>query len=395
MTETTSTEPGPLPDNPAERYRILRRDHPVSRQAGQPWRVARYADVQRVLRDNTTFSSEVVPATVGADRAATMLFCDPPEHTRLRRLVSSAFSPRRIAQLREVIERRSEELVSEMVGKEQPDLVYELASPLPVTVIANMLGVGDGDIREFKRWSDAIFGNIGAILFGRASADVIEAATAMDAYFRDRIDRFRKAPPENLLGQLIEVETDDGKLTDAELLSFCRLLLIAGNETTTGLIVGCVRVFHELPETFAALKRDRSLIPTFVEETLRYYSPFSLTLRRVVKPIELSGQELPVGDIVLPLIASANRDDSVFERPDEFVIDRNPNPHLAFGFGVHTCLGATLARLEGQIAVASLLDHLDEITLVDHDLAALSRLGGPRTLPVNIRAISKVTSRFQ
>ena len=385
MTDTPATQPESLPDNPPERYRILRRDFPVSRQGTQPWRVARYADVQRVLRDNQTFSSEVVPATVGAGRAATMLFCDPPEHTRLRRLVGSAFSPRRIAQLREVIEARSEELVAEMVRKDQPDLVYELASPLPVTVIANMLGVGDGDIREFKRWSDAIFGNIGAILFGRANEDVVEAAVAMDAYFRERIARFREDPPENLLGQLIEVETEDGKLTDAELLSFCRLLLIAGNETTTGLIVGCVRVFHEMPATFAALKQDRSLIPTFVEETLRFYSPFSLTLRRIVEPVELSGQELPAGDIVLPLIASANRDDSVFERPDEFVIDRSPNPHLAFGFGVHTCLGATLARLEGQIAVASLLDHVDEITLVEHDLAALSRLGGPRTLPVRIQ----------
>jgi cytochrome P450 len=272
-----------------------------------------------------------------------------------------------------------------MCTKTQPDLVYELASPLPVTVIATMLGVGDGDFREFKRWSDTIFGNIGDILFRAPSGEVASAAAEMNGYFSERIARLRKEEQPHLLGRLATVETEDGKLSDEELLSFCRLLLIAGNETTTSLIVGCVRVFHDFPETFSRLKAERELIPGFIEEVLRFYSPFLLTVRRVTKPVELCGQMLSEGDIVLPLIASANRDESVFERPEEFVIDRKPNPHLAFGSGIHTCLGSALARLEGQIAVASLLDHLDGITLAEYDLEALSRLGGPRKLPVNIR----------
>jgi cytochrome P450 len=250
-----------------------------------------------------------------------------------------------------VIEKRCEELVSEMCTKEQPDLVYELASPLPVTVIADMLGVGDGDFRVFKRWSDAIFGNIGDILFRAPSEEVVAAATEMNDYFTERIARLREEEQPHLLGRLCTLETDDGRLSDEEILSFCRLLLIAGNETTTSLIVGSVRVFHEFPETFARLKGERELIPTFIEEALRFYSPFLLTVRRVAKPVELRGQKLSEGDLVLPLIASANRDEEVFERPEEFVIDRKPNQHLAFGSGIHTCLGSALARLEGQIAV--------------------------------------------
>jgi cytochrome P450 len=386
MSETEPSGPEPLPSNPFERYQILRKERPVSREANQPWRIAQYADVRQVLRDHETFSSDVAQGTLqDAGRAPTMLFSDPPEHTRLRKLLGNTFAPRSIGDQRAAIERRCEELVSQMCTKTQPDLVYELASPLPVTVIATMLGVGDGDFREFKRWSDTIFGNIGDILFRAPSGEVASAAAEMNGYFSERIARLRKEEQPHLLGRLATVETEDGKLSDEELLSFCRLLLIAGNETTTSLIVGCVRVFHDFPETFSRLKAERELIPGFIEEVLRFYSPFLLTVRRVTKPVELCGQMLSEGDIVLPLIASANRDESVFERPEEFVIDRKPNPHLAFGSGIHTCLGSALARLEGQIAVASLLDHLDGITLAEYDLEALSRLGGPRKLPVNIR----------
>ncbi|MDE0223617.1 MAG: cytochrome P450 [Gammaproteobacteria bacterium] len=172
-------------------------------------------------------------------------------------------------------------------------------------------------------------------------------------------------------------QTEDGHLADEELLSFCRLLLIAGNETTTGLITGCVRVFDEMPETFEALKGDRGLIPRFVEETLRFYSPFSATVRRTTRATELAGVAIPEGVIVLPLMASANR--------DEFVIDRDPNPHLAFGYGIHNCLGAHLARLEGRIAVAGMVSALEKIEISETaDRTQFDRLGGPSTLPVRI-----------
>ena len=269
------------------------------------------------------------------------------------------------------------------------DLVEALAAPLPVTVIARMLGVEDGNLGVFKHWSDTIFSNIAEILFAQPDESVMQAAAEMDAYFLERIAGIRNAPVDNLLGRLVETETEEGRLSNQELLSFCRLLLIAGNETTTGLITGCVRVFDEMPETFTALKQDRTLIPSFIEETLRFYSPFSATVRRTTCETELAGTLLPKGVLVVPLIASANRDESVFDRADEFIIDRDPNPHLAFGYGIHNCLGAHLARLEGRIAVASLVNALDEITITEEDRTQFNRLGGPEKLPGEIENCSR------
>ncbi len=369
-------------------YSRLRRDMPVVRDGAEgAWQVARYDDVRTVLREFETFSSQVVERTPDDDRPPSMLFSDPPVHNRLRKLVGRAFSPRRIMLQRELITNRCEELMRVMARETQTDLITAIAAPLPVTVIAHMLGVEDGNMEEFKRWSDLIFGNIGEILFGEPDEEVNRAAAAMDSYFIDRIEGLRREPKNNLLGNLVETRTEDGMLSNEELLSFCRLLLIAGNETTTGLILGSVRVFHELPETFIQLKKNPDLIPTFVEETLRFYSPFSQTIRRATRDIELAGASIKVGDLVSPLIASANRDQSVFDRPEEFVIDRDPNPHLAFGSGVHNCLGATLARLEGQIVVASMIKHLEEISLVEYKPVELSQFGGPDKLLVNIRAL--------
>jgi cytochrome P450 len=207
----------------------------------------------------------------------------------------------------------------------------------------------------------------------------------MGAYFLERIAELRRRPRSHLLSDLVHVETEEGRLTDSELLMFCSLLLIAGNETTTSLIVGCTRMFHEMPESFERLKRAPALIPGFIEETLRYHSPFKVTIRRAARVLELCGQRIAAGDLVLPLIASANRDERVFERADEFLLDRSPNPHLAFGLGIHSCLGSSLARLEGRIAVASLLRHLDGIKLCDPDLPELDGFGAPTSIMVELR----------
>jgi cytochrome P450 len=210
------------------------------------------------------------------------------------------------------------------------------------------------------------------------------AGEEMSAYFLERIGELRAHPRSHLLSDLIHVETDEGRLTDGELLMFCFLLLIAGNETTTSLIVGCTRVFHEDPALFDRLKRSRELIPGFIEETLRFYSPFKVTLRRAAKDLELCGQAIEKGALILPMIACANRDERIFERAHEFVPERSPNPHLAFGLGIHSCLGATLARMEGRIAVASMLDHLDGITLVDPGDPALESFGAPASIKVEL-----------
>ena len=377
MSDTENEAPGVY-----EYYRSLRQQAPVVEQQGA-WQVARYGDVRQVLRDNETFSSAVAPLPPGG--VPSMLFSDPPIHNRLRKLVSYAFKPSHIEAQHGIVEARCDELMASMRQHEEVDLVDALAAPLPVTVIAQMLGVEDGNMQDFKRWSDKIFSNIGEILFAQPDASVRRATDEMNAYFLARIEKLRPAPGNNLLGRLIRTETEDGHLSDEELLSFCRLLLIAGNETTTGLITGCVRVFDEMPETFEALKANHDLIPRFLEETLRFYSPFSATVRRTTRATELAGVAIPQGAVVVPLIASANRDESVFDHADEFVIDRDPNPHLAFGYGIHNCLGAHLARLEGRIAVTGMLNALGGIEISETaDRAQFNRLGGPATLPVRI-----------
>lgn len=374
-------------DDPYETYRQLRQGEPVSQMEGGPWQVASHELVQAVLRDQGTFSSDVALRPTEERGTPSMLFSDAPIHNRLRKLVSHAFKPAHIEAQRELISERCEELMLEFKKHPQADLVDMLAAPLPVTVIAHMLGVEDGDVREFKSWSDAIFSNIADILFATASPEAQAAGEKMDAYFLARIRELRVSPRNHLLGRLVETETEDGKLSDEELLSFCRLLLIAGNETTTGLITGSVRILDEFPETLGQLKNNPALIPTFVEETLRFYSPFSATARRTTCDTELGGVLIPKGELVIPLIASANRDETVFEHADEFVIDRDPNPHLAFGYGIHFCLGAHLARLEGEIFLQSLIKHLSAISLVEEDHSHMSDLGGPRSLMVNLTVL--------
>lgn len=377
-----------LPEHPYERWAAMRKDYPILQDAADaPYAVARYEDVMTILKDNVIFSSDVSlrPEEEKKIRPS-MLFSDPPVHNRLRKLVSYAFKPAFVENQRTLVEARCEELVVDLCQHQEVDLVEALAAPLPVTVIAHMLGVVDGDLKQFKAWSDKIFSNIAEILFAQPNAEVQQAQAEMERYFLDLIAQLRKEPKDHLLGRLVETETEDGKLTDLEVLSFCSLLLIAGNETTTGLITASARVFHEMPETFEQLKVNPSLIPTFVEETLRYYSPFSATIRRTTRDTILSGTSIPKGALVLPLIASANRDESVFENADRFVIDRTQNPHIALGFGIHNCLGAHLARLEGQIAVASMTRHLKSICYAEGESNIPGQLGGPSSLRVKIEA---------
>ncbi len=383
MTESNAPVAAPV-DQYAEWAR-LRADQPVSRDPGGPWRVARYDDVRHVLKTHGDFSSLVSERmSEDPDSAPTMLFTDPPEHDRLRALVSRAFTPRQVAAQSQQIEARCRALMADFASDERADLVTSFAAPLPVGVIATMLGVEDGDFVQFKHWSDAIFKNIGDILLATPNEASVKAADEMRAYFLDRIGELRRSPRAHLLSDLIQVDTEEGRLTDDELLMFCFLLLIAGNETTTSLIVGCTRVFHEKPELFDHLKRSRQGIPDFIEETLRFYSPFKVTLRRAARDLELAGQEIAKGELLLPMIASANRDERVFENADRFIADRSPNPHLAFGLGIHSCLGATLARLEGRIAIESMLDQLNGIELVDPTDPELDAFGAPNSIAVRL-----------
>jgi len=369
--------------NPYDGFKMLRDHAPVTRiEADGPWQVARHADVHAVMRDHATFSSDVSALPPEERGAPSMLFSDPPVHHRLRKLVSVAFKPSQIEKQEAQIRARCRALLDTMPTNAEVDLVQALAAPLPVMVIAEMLGVEDGDMATFKAWSDEIFSNIGEILFGTPSPESEAAAAEMNAYFLQRINHIRRHPKNHLLGQLVAVETEDGRLDDEELLSFCRLLLIAGNETTTGLITASARIFHEEPQTLAQLTQSPELSGAFVEEALRYYSPFSATVRRTTKEVELAGQTIGAGELVVPLIASANRDERVFDAPDSFMIERSPNPHLGLGFGIHFCLGAHLARLEGKIVVEQMAERYSQVALVKPEAATVGDLGGPKELAV-------------
>ena len=372
--------------NPYEGFKLLRDHAPVTQlEADGPWQVARHADVHAILRDHETFSSEVSIRPPEERGAPSMLFSDPPIHNRLRKLVSVAFKPGQIQLQEQQIRSRCNALLDAMPTDTELDLVQALAAPLPVMVIAEMLGVEDGDMATFKAWSDEIFSNIGENLFGTPSAESECAAQEMNAYFLQRINDIRRHPKEHLLGQLVATETEDGKLDDEELLSFCRLLLIAGNETTTGLITASARIFHEEPDTLIQLKQNPQLAKNFVEEALRFYSPFSATVRRTTKDVEIAGQAIAAGELVIPLLASANRDERVFEAPDTFRLDRSPNPHLGLGFGIHVCLGAHLARLEGKIVVEQMAERYRGIELVNAQATTVGELGGPKSLVVRLR----------
>ena len=272
MSETTEQSEPQADVNPYQGFKFLRDHAPVTQlEADGPWQVARHADVHAILRDHETYSSEVSIRPPEERGAPSMLFSDPPVHHRLRRLVSVAFKPSQIAKQEQQIRQRCGDLLDAMPKDTELDLVQALAAPLPVMVIAEMLGVEDGDMATFKAWSDEIFSNIGEILFGTPSPESERAAEEMNAYFLQRINDIRRAPKDHLLGQLVETETEDGKLDDEELLSFCRLLLIAGNETTTGLITASARIFHEEPQTLVQLKEQPELAGSFVEEALRFY----------------------------------------------------------------------------------------------------------------------------
>jgi cytochrome P450 len=370
--------------NPYPFYAGLRATAPVTKlgPAGL-WAVARYDDVIRILRDPETFSSVVSAEAIETGEVRpSIIFNDPPLHTRLRGLLTKAFTPRMVELQRESIEEYCARLVDAMCRQEEVDIVAGLAYPLPVMVIANMLGVQDGDMATFKRWSDAIIENIGTSLISGDDGTLDDINQEFDAYFVERLEKLRRAPEDNLLSGLVHAETEFGRLSQEDLLVICRVLLVAGNETTTGLIVNTIRCLAEFPEALARLRREPDLIPTAIEEVLRYYAPFQATFRRATRDVEVAGVTIPKDDRVVVFLASANRDETQFERPDDFIIDRDPNRHLSFGMGIHYCLGAPLARLEGGIALNALLPRITGVEILPGDEGALLRPGGPKELRV-------------
>lgn len=349
-------------------YAELRRDEPVART--EPlgfYAVSRYEDVSFVLKNPQLFSSAAMGAATmlgggqGMMRASTVINSDPPDHTRLRALVNRAFTPKMVAEMEPRIRELTSDLLDRVISSGEMDLTKDLAIPLPVIVIAEILGVEAERYEDFKRWSDEV------VLLMSGSADEAERDAiradleGLSEYFQEIIDARRKEPRNDLISQLVRAESEDQSLSGEEVLSFTGLLLIAGNETTTNLITNGTLALLENPAEMKKMQDDRSLIPNMVEEALRYDAPVQFLFRTAAQDVEVAGTTIPKGSIVLPLYASGNRDERRYPDPDRFDVTRNAQGHLAFGLGIHFCLGAPLARLEARVAFEELVERFPEL----------------------------------
>ncbi len=337
---------------PLEWFRQMRTESPVAAiDGGGAWNVFKYEDVKAVFTNYEVFSSQGSSSSDDPIESS-VLRQDPPKHRQLRKLVSHAFTPRMIESLAPKIQEITTSLLDEAEKKGKMDIVADLASPLPITVIAEMLGVSMEYRERFKAWSDALVGDNPDAYY--------QCQREMSEYFSEIAEDRRQHPQDDLITKLVEARIDNEHLTELEIIGFCILLLVAGNETTTNLISSAVLAFDSLPEVRAEVLGDSALLPGAIEEVFRYFSPVQLMFRSVKQDTVLRGQELKQGQFVYIWMASANHDEDVFEQPDVFNIHRNPNPHLGLGSGIHYCMGSQLARMESRIALQTLLDRYPE-----------------------------------
>jgi cytochrome P450 len=358
--------------NPFPFYSRMRKNNPVeyNEKAGL-WNAYRYDDVKRILTNHVDFSSDFTKAAVQFQDEPfrrSLLSSDPPLHRYLRGTISSAFSAATIERLEPRIREIANDMIDKVIKKGSMDLVQDFSYPLPVTVIAELLGIPARDRDLFKRWADELLKSIDeAVESGdrrRNNEKMQQLQKEMDDYFLNVIAEKREKPGQDLVTQLIEAETDKTKLSQDDILSFCALLLQAGHLTTVNLINNCTWSLLEHPQQLAQLKSDpSSFLTSAIEETLRYRSPVQALVRFTTKDVQVGGKTIKSGQRIITWIGSANRDEAVFENPEEFDITRNPNPHVAFGAGIHLCLGAPLARLESHIAMEILLSRLQRLEL--------------------------------
>lgn len=352
------------PLDPFPGYETMRKSQPVFRdpQSGV-WHVFLYDDVQRVLSEHATFSSRMAgenPSETGQLFAASLINTDPPRHRQLRSLVTQAFTPRAVEALAPRISEIANELLAAAISAGAMDLIRELAYPLPVIVIAELLGIPAGDRDRFKQWSDAI---VSQTRPAGNEHNHDDANREMADYFLGMIEQRRCRPGNDLISRLLAAQIEGEHLSVVELLGFCSLLLVAGNETTTNLIGNAVLCFSEDPGTVQRLVAEPALLPEAVEEVLRYLSPVQSMYRVAAADTTIGGHRIPAGSPLVAWIGSANRDQKHFTDPDVFDVGRAPNRHLAFGQGIHFCLGAPLARLEARIALHTVIDRLPGLAL--------------------------------
>jgi pimeloyl-[acyl-carrier protein] synthase len=363
--------------NPYTFYEKLRCIHPIyyGKLLIYPgWYVTGYKEAITILKDTRFMNRIPLPQTskkyeqLKNIQNDMMLFKNQPDHKRLRLLVSNVFSPSMVEQLRPCIQETVNDLLLQVQNQKSMDVISDFAFPLASLIIAKILGVPSEDRHQFRAWAASL---IQTIDFTRLRINLNngnEISAFIRNYFKELMEKRKQCPEEDLISQLIREEQQGDRLTDEELLATCILLVIAGHETTVNLISNSVFALLKNPHQMMRLKENPLLIENAVEEFLRYESPTQMTARIASEDIKIGQTTIKKGDQVYVLLGAANRDPNKFAHAHLLDITRNPNPHLAFGYGTHFCLGAPLARLEGQIAIQSLLQQMDNLQLASSDL---------------------------
>jgi cytochrome P450 len=378
-------------DDPYPAYRVLREQAPVHwAEAANAYCVARYEDVQRVLNDPETFSSRAMFTVImnGGDEGMppfswkmlkamvrfliasratpaaymngrNLIASDGAVHGTMRSIVNRGFTPRRVSAWEPRIREIAANCMARRGREDDFDVVSDLAVPLPVTIIAEMLGIEPERREDFKRWSDkTIHYTTGSGRADRFADAFVDAVVELTGYLRRIARERRRQPADDLISVLLATQDGEDGLSDAEVIMFVNLLLVAGNETTTNLIANAANALLDHPQQLRRVAAEPSLLPSLIEETLRYDAPVQIVFRTATRDTEVAGTRIPRGSWVAPLLGSANRDERRFEAPDRFDVSRNPQGHVGFGFGQHFCLGASLARLEARAALEALLPEL-------------------------------------
>lgn len=391
------TDPYPL-------YHRLRERDPVHRsRVADGWVFSRYADVSAILRDGSHSADDrnrrryererrrlERRGLADPDERPSFLRLDPPDHTRLRGLVAKAFTPRRVQELRPRIEAIVDGLLAQMEEKGSVDLIHDFAVPLPVTVIAEMLGIPPEDRHRFRKWSDDLAGSLDAnrpeiLIRARQSRHELRA------YLEPIVEARRRTPRDDLISALVQAEEAGDRLTRDEVFSTIILLLVAGNETTTNLIGNGMLALLRNADQLERFRREPELTENAIEELLRYDSPVQATSRIAVRDFEYGGRHIRKGQLLVLLLGAANRDPEVFPEPDRLDIGRPDIRHFSFGQGIHYCLGSPLARLEGQVALRKLVDTFDRLELAgEPDWGENFILHGLRRLPLRVGRTAKV-----
>ncbi|MEW4369034.1 cytochrome P450 [Paenibacillus kandeliae] len=345
-------------------YEQMRTEAPIHYdEQRRSWDVFRYDDVHRVMSDYKAFSSQTRRNADG-QQSEMLLMMDPPKHKKYRSIVNQAFTLKAVAAMEPRIAQITHELLDPLQSNTEMDIIRDLSFPLPVIVIAELLGVREQDRELFKGWSDTLVEGFSGTeeTAQQLAARKQQASRELYGYFMQVIEQRKRQPQHDLVSALLAAEVEGEQLDLPHLLSFCLLLLVAGNETTTNLIGNAVICLTEEPGRWRALADNREQLDLAIEEALRFRSPVQGMVRKAVNDIEIGGQLIRRDDLVTAWIGSANRDEYKFTEADQYLMDRHPNPHMAFGMGVHFCLGAPLARLEARTALNVLLDRFPNLS---------------------------------